>query len=105
MLSACMNEKEEKLEVLLTKAKAYATFLAEKLQLKHDNTNHSVLELKLFKGTLHPFQSVGLKWLLSLWENGLNGILADEMGLGKTIQVNFIIILICLGFGISFCSL
>lgn len=28
----------------------------------------------------------GLEWLISLYENGLNGILADEMGLGKTIQ-------------------
>jgi ATP-dependent DNA helicase len=27
-----------------------------------------------------------LEWLISLYENGLNGILADEMGLGKTIQ-------------------
>jgi ATP-dependent DNA helicase len=34
-------------------------------------------------GTLMPYQVEGLQWLLSLWENGLNGILADEMGLGK----------------------
>lgn len=34
-----------------------------------------------------PYQMEGLQWLLSLWENGLNGILADEMGLGKTIQI------------------
>jgi SWI/SNF-related matrix-associated actin-dependent regulator of chromatin subfamily A member 5 len=35
------------------------------------------------QGTLMPHQVEGLQWLLSLWENGLNGILADEMGLGK----------------------
>jgi ATP-dependent helicase STH1/SNF2 len=29
---------------------------------------------------------VGLQWLVSLYNNNLNGILADEMGLGKTIQ-------------------
>lgn len=29
---------------------------------------------------------VGLQWLVSLYNNKLNGILADEMGLGKTIQ-------------------
>ncbi len=29
----------------------------------------------------------GLRWLVGLHDNGLNGILADEMGLGKTIQV------------------
>ena len=28
----------------------------------------------------------GLRWLVSLHNNNLNGILADEMGLGKTIQ-------------------
>ena len=38
-------------------------------------------------GTLMPYQLEGVRWLLSLWENGLNGILADEMGLGKTIQI------------------
>jgi len=41
----------------------------------------------LVGGTLMPYQREGLRWLLSLWENGLSGILADEMGLGKTIQV------------------
>jgi ATP-dependent DNA helicase len=30
-------------------------------------------------GSLMPHQLEGLQWLLSLWENGLNGILADEM--------------------------
>lgn len=32
---------------------------------------------------------VGLQWMLSLYNNKLNGILADEMGLGKTVQVTF----------------
>jgi SNF2 family DNA or RNA helicase len=36
----------------------------------------------LVGGVLLPYQREGLQWLLSLWENGLNGILADEMGLG-----------------------
>lgn len=31
-------------------------------------------------------QVKGLEWLVSLYNNNLNGILADEMGLGKTIQ-------------------
>ncbi|KAH8068258.1 helicase [Aureococcus anophagefferens] len=38
-------------------------------------------------GTLKPYQVEGLRWLATLFENGLSGILADEMGLGKTIQV------------------
>ncbi|GMM56279.1 putative ATPase [Maudiozyma humilis] len=36
--------------------------------------------------TLKPYQMEGLNWLITLYENGLNGILADEMGLGKTLQ-------------------
>ncbi len=32
-------------------------------------------------------QMVGLRWMVSLYNNKLNGILADEMGLGKTVQV------------------
>ena len=31
-------------------------------------------------------QIKGLEWMVSLYNNNLNGILADEMGLGKTIQ-------------------
>ena len=37
-------------------------------------------------GELKTYQVAGLKWLVSLYNNNLNGILADEMGLGKTIQ-------------------
>lgn len=35
---------------------------------------------------LKDYQMVGLNWLISLYELGINGILADQMGLGKTIQ-------------------
>ncbi|KAJ1678413.1 putative ATPase, partial [Spiromyces aspiralis] len=37
-------------------------------------------------GIMRDYQIEGMEWLVSLYENGLNGILADEMGLGKTIQ-------------------
>ncbi|SNX82573.1 probable SNF2 - component of SWI/SNF global transcription activator complex [Melanopsichium pennsylvanicum] len=37
-------------------------------------------------GTLKEYQIKGLQWMISLYNNRLNGILADEMGLGKTIQ-------------------
>jgi SWI/SNF-related matrix-associated actin-dependent regulator of chromatin subfamily A protein 2/4 len=40
----------------------------------------------LVGGTLKEYQVKGLEWLVSLYNNALNGILADEMGLGKTIQ-------------------
>ena len=42
----------------------------------------SILEF----GTLKEYQLGGLKWMVSLYNNRLNGILADEMGLGKTVQ-------------------
>ncbi|CAI9299634.1 unnamed protein product [Lactuca saligna] len=54
---------------------------------------HSVKELvaeqpaTLIGGKLREYQMNGLRWLLSLYNNHLNGILADEMGLGKTVQV------------------
>ncbi|SAM03058.1 hypothetical protein [Absidia glauca] len=37
-------------------------------------------------GTMREYQVQGLNWMISLFENGINGILADEMGLGKTLQ-------------------
>ncbi|CAF3962466.1 unnamed protein product, partial [Rotaria sp. Silwood1] len=37
----------------------------------------------LVGGILKPYQIQGLEWLVSLYNNHLNGILADEMGLGK----------------------
>lgn len=60
-----------------------------------DGSNVSVLSLHLQVteqpsalegGELRPYQLEGLQWMLSLFNNNLNGILADEMGLGKTIQ-------------------
>ena len=40
----------------------------------------------LVGGDLKEYQLTGLQWMVSLYNNKLNGILADEMGLGKTIQ-------------------
>uniref|UniRef100_A0A4W6FJ33 SWI/SNF related BAF chromatin remodeling complex subunit ATPase 2 n=1 Tax=Lates calcarifer TaxID=8187 RepID=A0A4W6FJ33_LATCA len=40
----------------------------------------------LINGMLKQYQIQGLEWMVSLYNNNLNGILADEMGLGKTIQ-------------------
>ncbi|KAM3478541.1 hypothetical protein MY8738_005862 [Beauveria namnaoensis] len=40
----------------------------------------------LIGGKLKEYQVKGLQWMISLYNNNLNGILADEMGLGKTIQ-------------------
>merc|ERR1711936_1167098 len=37
-------------------------------------------------GKMRDYQVRGLNWMISLYENNINGILADEMGLGKTLQ-------------------
>eukprot|EP00762_Andalucia_godoyi_P004977 ANDGO_01406.mRNA.1 DNA helicase INO80 len=68
---------------------------AEKPLDPHDS-KHAVIEpeepdmapisLGDFKGELKPYQRKGVQWLVSLYDQGINGILADEMGLGKTIQ-------------------
>ncbi len=54
---------------------------------KYDESESSFKQPpNLVGGKLFPFQLEGLRWLLSLWENGLNGILADEMGLGDILR-------------------
>ncbi|KAJ3111427.1 hypothetical protein HDU96_005706 [Phlyctochytrium bullatum] len=56
------------------------------------NTAHKIREVVteqsslLVGGKLKEYQIKGLQWMISLYNNRLNGILADEMGLGKTIQ-------------------
>lgn len=45
---------------------------------------------------MRDYQIRGLNWMISLYENGLNGILADEMGLGKTLQTISLLGYMCL---------
>ena len=40
----------------------------------------------LIKFPLREYQLLGVYWIYTLHNRGLNAILADEMGLGKTIQ-------------------
>lgn len=98
------------LDLLLLKAESYSRFILENQKrtqalqksrweadagvgkkatsLEQDSTAGGFAQPpNLVGGKLMPYQLEGLQWLLSLWENGLNGILADEMGLGKTIQI------------------
>ncbi|KAK8943780.1 Chromatin structure-remodeling complex protein SYD [Platanthera guangdongensis] len=61
-------------------------------QRQYNSAVHSIQEkvteqpAMLQGGELRSYQIEGLQWMLSLFNNNLNGILADEMGLGKTIQ-------------------
>ncbi|CAH3039125.1 unnamed protein product, partial [Porites lobata] len=54
---------------------------AQKSVIHFDQNPHYIK-----KGEMRDYQIRGLNWLISLFENGINGILADEMGLGKTLQ-------------------
>lgn len=47
-------------------------------------------------GIMRDYQVRGLNWMISLYENGINGILADEMGLGKTLQTIALLGYMCL---------
>ena len=93
-------EKVEKLEDLMSKAEAYATFLANRHKesvaaRRLGNNNGKDMAFKQppnmpggpEKLRLRDYQELGAQWLEGLVFNGLNGILADEMGLGKTVQV------------------
>ena len=62
----------------------YATAhrIKEKIVQQHSSMGAADSNLQL-----KPYQLKGLEWMVSLYNNNLNGILADEMGLGKTIQV------------------
>ena len=42
--------------------------------------------LPLIVGEMRDYQLRGVRWMISLYQNGLNGILADQMGLGKTVS-------------------
>merc|ERR1711884_26424 len=70
-----MTEQEED-EELLTDLNN-----AKKNLISFDESPHYIKN-----GKLRDYQIRGLNWMISLFENGINGILADEMGLGKTLQ-------------------
>lgn len=82
----------KRLQSLLSKAQTFSVFLAERLRkpcAQDDATGEVFLPEQpdgMTGGILRAYQIEGLAWLISLYENGMNGILADEMGLGKTVM-------------------
>ncbi|KAF7002559.1 LOW QUALITY PROTEIN: hypothetical protein CFC21_018039 [Triticum aestivum] len=83
------NDKKAKTAVaaMLTRSRedrsAYDDTLTEEERWEKEQANLVPL---MTGGQLKSYQIKGVKGLISLWQNGLNGILADQMGLGKTIQ-------------------
>ncbi|KAM0975466.1 hypothetical protein ACFX2C_018492 [Malus domestica] len=82
------NRKAKKaVEAMLTRSKEGVKTEDENLtEEERIEKEQKELVPLLTGGKLKSYQIKGVKWLISLWQNGLNGILADQMGLGKTIQ-------------------
>ncbi|XP_076289719.1 ATP-dependent helicase brm isoform X3 [Lasioglossum baleicum] len=85
------DSEEDKVKKTIHKAKVeddeYKTEEQTYYSIAH--TVHEVVTEQasiMVNGKLKEYQIKGLEWLVSLFNNNLNGILADEMGLGKTIQ-------------------
>lgn len=89
------EEERERRRRPVKKAKVAAAILDDEERRRATSeyyaiTHETVEEVRqpkmLVGGQLKEYQLAGLSWLVSLYNNRLNGILADEMGLGKTIQ-------------------
>ncbi|RLM87726.1 ATP-dependent DNA helicase DDM1-like [Panicum miliaceum] len=83
------NDKKAKTAVAAMLTRSREDRLAEDCTLSEEERwekEQANLVPLLTGGKLKSYQIKGVKWLISLWKNGLNGILADQMGLGKTIQ-------------------
>ncbi|EER97913.1 hypothetical protein BDA96_02G022300 [Sorghum bicolor] len=83
------NDKKAKTAVAAMLTRSREDRLAEDCTLSEEERwekEQANLVPLLTGGKLKSYQIKGVKWLISLWQNGLNGILADQMGLGKTIQ-------------------
>ncbi len=78
-------------EALLASAEGATDAQSRYYALAHSNTEEILDQPRLLRppnnARLREYQIVGLQWMVSLYNNHLNGILADEMGLGKTVQV------------------
>ena len=76
--------KEERLEIGSGEAEAEADQEVEMDGEQDPDVQYSFEQPALVTGAkLRDYQLAGVQWMISLYENGLNGILADEMGLGK----------------------
>ncbi|KAK6455737.1 SNF2 family N-terminal domain-containing protein [Scheffersomyces xylosifermentans] len=88
------KSKHDITSMLSTKIKASTKSTMDAIDKSQKSTE--IQQPKLVTGgVLKDYQLDGLQWLVTLYENGLNGILADEMGLGKTLQcISFLSFLI-----------
>ena len=68
------------------KFQSYVASAKDEYRLVHKKQCFVSTQPAALNAELMPHQMVGLRFLASLFVNGINGILADEMGVGKTIQ-------------------
>lgn len=66
--------------------RAYVASMKNEFQLMHHIDAFVPSQPQALRATLLPHQMDGLRFLVSLHANHINGILADEMGVGKTVQ-------------------
>ncbi|KAF3769655.1 hypothetical protein M406DRAFT_96496 [Cryphonectria parasitica EP155] len=78
-----LNEEESEDEEEEEENRGKIDYYAVAHRIKEEVTEQASI---LVGGRLKEYQVKGLQWMISLYNNNLNGILADEMGLGKTIQ-------------------
>ena len=62
----------------LSEADEDKALIEQELDNERRNTRLTV-QPKCITGKMRAYQLDGLNWLISLYENGINGILADEM--------------------------
>lgn len=81
------KEKPKKKKIKKPKSTMSKETASTKRAIEAAQTGHKQNQPVLITGgTMKDYQLDGLEWLVTLYENGLNGILADEMGLGKTLE-------------------
>lgn len=85
-----LKEFDGHAQALTTPANEEATDKTDKELPMYNNSilpiSESVKIPSILKCTLKDYQKRGLEWLVTLYDQGINGMLADEMGLGKTVQ-------------------
>ncbi|PPD81292.1 hypothetical protein GOBAR_DD21775 [Gossypium barbadense] len=97
-LRMVQDAKSDRVKQLLKETEKYLQKLGSKLRDANIKENISEQPRFLKGGKLREYQMNGLRWLVSLYNNHLNGILADEMGLGKTVQVSVVLNLLFIAF-------
>ncbi|XP_013117315.2 chromatin-remodeling complex ATPase chain Iswi [Stomoxys calcitrans] len=79
------NDKKSNLRKSMGKSKSEEKCISENIQ-NNNSFRFDASPDYIKNGIMRDYQLIGLNWMISLYENNINGILADEMGLGKTLQ-------------------